>query len=373
MQNERGSAARRRTTGVQSVARGRSGQTQPARVAGGAPSLPMRAATTPHVLSTPSTPSTASVPSTGMSEMTSTVDDEPTIIATTHETQETPPAAEESGETVETPATAVETPHTDEVNAAAPPAAAPAVMPTITTPVSAGEPEPVNPPQQSQQSPQPAQEQLQQGQPAHAAPYISSGPRQNEVISYANAGLPPSPAWQMPPSMQRPFPQAAQQPQPHAAPHPQNLQNPQFTHVPWQVADSWGTTTLNISTNTAAGASYLFWWVSGLLVYFSERNNRFVRFHALQSVILTSILTVCAVCDAIFAAIINNLAVIEHQSVFVPIGWGVVALLTLAIIFLWLLSMVAAWTGNYLRLPVIGAYAERYAAPPVQPSRSPFF
>src|SRR5579883_34335 len=175
MQNERGSAARRRTTGVQSVARGRSGQTQPARVAGGAPSLPMRAATTPHVLSTPSTPSTASVPSTGMSEMTSTVDDEPTIIATTHETQETPPAAEESGETVETPATAVETPHTDEVNAAAPPAAAPAVMPTITTPVSAGEPEPVNPPQQSQQSPQPAQEQLQQGQPAHAAPLPAGG------------------------------------------------------------------------------------------------------------------------------------------------------------------------------------------------------
>jgi uncharacterized membrane protein len=149
--------------------------------------------------------------------------------------------------------------------------------------------------------------------------------------------------------------------------------NAVLTHVPWQASDSWGATTLNIGANTAAGGSYLIWWVTGFLIYFSERNNRFVRFHALQSIILTGILTVLAVFAALFATVMQDFTNATHQVIFSHIGfWGAV-LLVMAIAFLWLCAMVAAWTGNYLRLPVIGSYAERYSAPPNLPTRHPLW
>jgi uncharacterized membrane protein len=139
------------------------------------------------------------------------------------------------------------------------------------------------------------------------------------------------------------------------------------------VSDSWGATTLNISSNTAAGSSYLIWWVTGFLIYFSERNNRFVRFHALQSIILTGILTILAVLAALFATVMQDLTAATHQVIFSQVGILGTTLLVLAITFVWLWAMVAAWTGNYLRLPIIGVYAERYSAPPTQPTRSPLF
>jgi uncharacterized membrane protein len=141
--------------------------------------------------------------------------------------------------------------------------------------------------------------------------------------------------------------------------------------VPWQVSDSWGATTLNISANTAAGASYLFWWISGVLFYFSERNNRFVRFHALQSIILTGALTVVGVFAVLFATIMHDLTVATRQVIFFHVGLGGAILLALIIMFAWLWTMVAAWTGNYLRLPIVGRYAEQYSAPPADPPRHP--
>jgi uncharacterized membrane protein len=195
-------------------------------------------------------------------------------------------------------------------------------------------------------------------------PRRSSGPFPNEVItSHDLAPSPPPPDW-----MRSPVP-------PHVpAPLPGEgaaRRNAVLTLVPWQASDSWGATTLNISANTAAGGSYLIWWVTGFLIYFSERNNRFVRFHALQSIILTGILTVLAVFAALFATVMQDLTAATHQVIFSHIGiWGA-TLLVLAIAFVWLWAMVAAWTGNYLRLPVIGPYAERYSAPPTQPTRNP--
>jgi uncharacterized membrane protein len=195
-------------------------------------------------------------------------------------------------------------------------------------------------------------------------PRRSSGPFPNEVMTSLDlAPPPPPPDW-----MRSPVP-------PHV-PVPQQVggaahHNAILTHVPWQASDSWGATTLNISANTAAGGSYLIWWVTGFLIYFSERNNRFVRFHALQSIILTGILTILAVFAALFATIMQDLTAATHQVIFSHLGIGGAALLLLTIAFVWLWAMVAAWTGNYLRLPVIGPYAERYSAPPTQPTRNP--
>lgn len=136
-------------------------------------------------------------------------------------------------------------------------------------------------------------------------------------------------------------------------------------HAPWHTAASWGATTFVITAETASGFSYLFWWISGLLVYFNERENRYVRFHAVQSILLTSILSVFSVFAYTTAAIFNDLFMSFHQAVWQTLAIGVTALSLLIVLVPWLFCMIAAWTGTYLKLPIIGDYAERFAAPPI--------
>jgi len=150
-------------------------------------------------------------------------------------------------------------------------------------------------------------------------------------------------------------------------------ERPLPTHVPWQASNSWGPTTITITANTAAGATYLFWWVTGLLIYFSERQNRFVRFHAMQSILLTGALTVYSVLAYIVVALCFDIGAATHQPFFNTLGAGIEAFSVLAVLFAWLLGMISAWTGNYIRFPLIGRYAERYSAPPSEPSGAPYY
>lgn len=136
-------------------------------------------------------------------------------------------------------------------------------------------------------------------------------------------------------------------------------------HSPWHTASSWGATTFVITAETAAGFSYLFWWISGLLVYFNERENRYVRFHAVQSILLTGALSVFSVFTFTLAALFNDLFVSTHQHAWQTLSVGTVVASLLIVLLPWLGAMIAAWTGTYLQLPIIGDYAERFAAPPI--------
>lgn len=139
------------------------------------------------------------------------------------------------------------------------------------------------------------------------------------------------------------------------------------SHVPWEASSSWGATTLTIQANTAAGASYLFWWVSGMLIYFNERHNRFVRFHAMQSILLTGAMTVFSVLAYILAALCGDMYQATGFAVYRTLGTGIAALAVVLVVIPWFLAMIAAWSGNYMRLPIVGTYAERYSAPPLNP------
>jgi uncharacterized membrane protein len=129
-------------------------------------------------------------------------------------------------------------------------------------------------------------------------------------------------------------------------------------------ARDWGTTTLRIGPRTAAGLSYLFGWVSGLVIYFNERENKYVRFHAVQSILLTSALTVFGVLAYLASGLLDDAYVGTHQMAFhrFSVAVGLLAIFSIAII--WFASMIAAWSGEYLRLPIVSSYAERYAALP---------
>ena len=118
-----------------------------------------------------------------------------------------------------------------------------------------------------------------------------------------------------------------------------------------------GPTSMGMSQNAAAGTSYILGWITGLIFFFMEKQNRFVRFHAMQSILFFGGLSVLGILVRIIISIIPALAV--------PLGclWGLVGLASLVV---WIILLVNGYQGKYFKLPVIGDYAERYANQGIQ-------
>ncbi|HEV2237986.1 MAG TPA: hypothetical protein VGR57_15100 [Ktedonobacterales bacterium] len=130
-------------------------------------------------------------------------------------------------------------------------------------------------------------------------------------------------------------------------------------------------TSLGGDAATIAGLSYLGWWFTGLLIYFSERQNRFVRFHALQSTIFTGGLTIFAIFAYIIPSLLNDAYLATHNHVFATLAIGI-ALLMFSLVFIaWLTPLIAAWKGHWLRIPYVAPYAERYTAPLAEDAERP--
>lgn len=103
-------------------------------------------------------------------------------------------------------------------------------------------------------------------------------------------------------------------------------------------------TSMGMKARTAGWLSYLFGWATGLLFLLLERENRFVRFHAMQSLLFFGALS-------IVGAVLN----------YIPYFGFVSAGLFLVGFVCWIVLMVAAHRGRYYKLPVIGDYAEKWA------------
>lgn len=121
-------------------------------------------------------------------------------------------------------------------------------------------------------------------------------------------------------------------------------------------ASPLGPTSMGMDAKVAAGLSYVLLplpWVTGLIFFFMEKQNRFVRFHAMQSIIFFGGLTVLS----IILSVIANL-----QVPFLSLLAGCIsALLGLVWFVSWIILMINAFQGKYFKLPVVGDYAEKYA------------
>ena len=99
----------------------------------------------------------------------------------------------------------------------------------------------------------------------------------------------------------------------------------------------------------AAAAAYLT-FVAGavVLVLPAFRKNRFVRFHAWQSVLLWGVFFVLTM----VALLLSNVA-----AAMVFLLFGILA--SLAMLFLWIVLTLKAWQGERFELPLFGILAER--------------
>ncbi len=112
---------------------------------------------------------------------------------------------------------------------------------------------------------------------------------------------------------------------------------------------------MNIDAKTAAGLSYVLGWVTGLIFFFLEKKNRFVRFHAMQSIIFFGGLSILGI---IFGSVQAALP-FPLNVTFLCLN----SLVGIAGFVGWIVLVINGFQGKYFKLPVIGDYAEKYSAP----------
>lgn len=109
---------------------------------------------------------------------------------------------------------------------------------------------------------------------------------------------------------------------------------------------------MNGNRNTAAAICYLLGFITGIVILFTEDRDKFIRFHAYQSVYATGGLFA----TNIFVGLV--LARLGLPGLLVDITGLVLWLLILGIC---VMGFIAGWKGNIWKLPVVGKIAERKA------------
>ncbi len=109
-----------------------------------------------------------------------------------------------------------------------------------------------------------------------------------------------------------------------------------------------GKTSTGIQANVAGLLCYVVGFVTGIVFFMIEKENKFVRFHAMQSIITFGGLFVISIAINIFLTFIP----------FVVFAFG--ALIGLLQLVLWVVLMVKAYQGATFKLPITGELAEKY-------------
>ncbi|OGO32553.1 MAG: hypothetical protein A2Z29_04100 [Chloroflexi bacterium RBG_16_56_11] len=105
-------------------------------------------------------------------------------------------------------------------------------------------------------------------------------------------------------------------------------------------------TSTGLKENVAGVLCYVGWWISGIVFLILEPNNKFVRFHAFQSIVVFVTITVAL---GIFGWVPT-----WAGNFLRAIIWGIGFIL-------WVVLMVLASQDKKYKLPVAGDLAEKWA------------
>jgi uncharacterized membrane protein len=115
-----------------------------------------------------------------------------------------------------------------------------------------------------------------------------------------------------------------------------------------------GPTATGLPANVAGALAYLLGPITGVIFYVLEKDNRFVRFHAAQSIAVSIVMFVIGMALGIVGMIIGAVPLI---------GWLVAMLLSFGVsivsFVLWLLLMWQAFQGKEWEVPFAGSFARR--------------
>ena len=104
-------------------------------------------------------------------------------------------------------------------------------------------------------------------------------------------------------------------------------------------------TNSGLQQNVAGLLCYVLGWITGIIFLIIEKENKFVRFHAVQSIVVFGAYTIISIILG-----------------WIPfIGWIINTILGIAAFILWIVLMIKAYQGQIYKLPVAGNIAEKQA------------
>lgn len=101
--------------------------------------------------------------------------------------------------------------------------------------------------------------------------------------------------------------------------------------------------TFGLEKKAVCSLTYVLGWITGLFFILTEKEDKEIRFHAMQSII--------------FFGGLNILQLFLGRIPFV--GWGLMPVLGLVGFVGWLVLIIKAYQGEHFKLPVIGDIAEK--------------
>jgi len=112
-------------------------------------------------------------------------------------------------------------------------------------------------------------------------------------------------------------------------------------------------TTTGLKENIAGLLCYVGAWISGIVFLVIEKENKNVRFHAMQSIVVFGVLTVAQ----IVLNIVGGIAAAATGSVAITLSLG--AIMSILWIVCWAIGMIQAYQGKRFKFPWAGNFAEK--------------
>ena len=132
------------------------------------------------------------------------------------------------------------------------------------------------------------------------------------------------------------------------------MQNPPNSGAP---GEGTGKSSTGLDANIAALISYVFTVVTGLIFFLIEKESRYVRFHAMQALLLGGAFLVLW-----FVLVIINITLAFASGTLATLMGLLSFVIWLGFLGVIILCCVKAYQGQWFKLPVIGDLAEKYAS-----------
>lgn len=120
------------------------------------------------------------------------------------------------------------------------------------------------------------------------------------------------------------------------------------------MVENFGTkkTSLGLDENVEGALCYVLGFITGIIFFIMEKDNKFVKFHAVQSIATFVPLM-------ILGWAISSVMFISYSTMW--LGGMLTSLIFLVELILWLVLIMKAYQGEKFKLPIVGDIAEKQA------------
>ncbi len=102
--------------------------------------------------------------------------------------------------------------------------------------------------------------------------------------------------------------------------------------------------------NIVAALSYFLGFITGVIILLVEKQDKYIRFHAMQSVVIFGALFVF---NLVFSLIFGSLTFLGFLASIIN------TLISIVSVVVWVISMIKAYQGVVYKWPIVGDFAEK--------------